>query len=79
METFTYEERQEAFAWASGLSLKSLQWMVMILASEIDALASVNRKAVMEVVAMRLGRELDEGKDWECRCNIAGCKRSWCK
>lgn len=55
----TYEERQDAFEWASALDPKTFHWVVMLLTSDIDALSSVNRKAVLEVVAMRLGKELD--------------------
>jgi hypothetical protein len=55
----TYEERQEAFEWASSLEPKTLHWVVSLLTSDIDALTPVNRKAVLEVVTLRLGRELN--------------------
>lgn len=55
METF--QEREAAFAWASSLDLHDLHWMVTIM-TDLDALQPAERKAILEVVSMRLGREL---------------------
>lgn len=54
----TYEERQKAFEWASSKSLKEIHWLLTVLASDIDAFTGVNRKAILEVAALRLGKEL---------------------
>lgn len=47
-----------AFEWASMLNLHNLHWMVLIMAADANALTPMERKAVLEVVGMKLGREL---------------------
>lgn len=62
-DKFTYEEHEEAFKWASGLSTSKLHWMVTVLASDLDSLHPLNTKAVLEVVALRLGAEARKEQD----------------
>lgn len=57
MDAF-FEQREKAFKWASGLDLKDLHWCIMIMASDTNAFTLYERKALLEVVAMRLGKEL---------------------
>lgn len=53
-----FEQREKAFKWASGLDLKDLHWCITIMASDTNAFTLYERKALLEVVAMRLGKEL---------------------
>lgn len=54
-----FGQREHAFKWASDLPLKDLHWMVTIMASDANAFTLYERKAILEVVALRLGAELD--------------------
>lgn len=55
-----YEEREKAFKWASELPLNKLHWAITVMASDTSAFSLYERKALLEVVALRLGRELKE-------------------
>lgn len=54
-----FERREVAFKWASGLDIHKLHWMIMIMASDSNAFTLYERKALLEVVAIKLGKEID--------------------
>lgn len=56
----TFAEREKAFKWAETLSLKKLHWAVTVLASDTNAFTLYERKAILEVVALKLGKEVHE-------------------
>lgn len=53
-----FERRDLAFKWASGLDIRKLHWMITIMASDANAFTLYERKALLEVVALRLGEEV---------------------
>lgn len=54
--------RELAFQWASSLDPKQLHWAVTVMASDTNAFSLYERKAVLEVVALKLGREIDDNQ-----------------
>jgi hypothetical protein len=50
-------EQDKAFGWASGLSIHNLHWAITVMASDVNAFSLYERKALLEVVALRLGKE----------------------
>lgn len=54
-----FEQREEAFKWASSLTLKNLHWCITAMASDTNAFTLYERKALLEVVALKLGKELN--------------------
>lgn len=58
-EDATVTERNMAFGWASSLDPKKLHWAVTIMASDVNAFTLYERKAVLEVVALKLGKEIE--------------------
>lgn len=58
-EEATQTERNMAFGWASSLDTKKLHWAVTVMASDVNAFTLYERKAILEVIALRLGREID--------------------
>lgn len=57
MDAF-FQEREKAFKWASELSPKKLHWCITIMASDTNAFTLYERKALLEVVALKLGKEI---------------------
>lgn len=56
-EDSVFVQREKAFQWARSLNIKDLHWMVSIMASDANALTLYERKAILEVVALKLGKE----------------------
>lgn len=52
-----YAEREKAFTWASSLDIKKLHWLISIMASDSEAFTLYERKALLEVVTLKLGKE----------------------
>lgn len=52
------ETRDKAFTWASSLDPKKLHWVVTVMASDVNAFTLYERKAILEVIALKLGSEL---------------------
>lgn len=52
------EERKKAFNWAVNLSAEKLHWVVTIMADDLNAFSLYERKAVLEVIALKLGKEV---------------------
>lgn len=50
--------RELAFNWAKNLPLKTLHWAITVMASDTNAFSLYERRALLEVVALRLGKEL---------------------
>lgn len=55
-----FGQREAAFKWASKLDLKDLHWVVTIMASDTNAFTLYERKAILEVVALKLEKELHD-------------------
>ncbi len=67
----TYEERQKALKWARTLSLRDLHWAVTVMASDVNAFSLYERQAVLETVALKLGREIKMQNG--CQCQFGNC------
>lgn len=52
-----FERRDVAFKWASNLDIKKLHWAIMVMSSDPNAFTLYERKALLEVVALKLGKE----------------------
>ncbi len=61
-EEATQTERNMAFGWASSLDLNKLHWAVTVMASDVNAFTLYERKAILEVVALKLGKLKEEQK-----------------
>lgn len=54
------ETREEAFNWASNLDPKQLHWAVTVMAAEVNAFTLYERTAILEVIALMLGKEIND-------------------
>lgn len=59
-EDAVWIEREKAFNWAKSLPLKTLHWVITTMASDTNAFSLYERKAILEVVALRLGKEIED-------------------
>lgn len=58
-----WQEREKAFQWASKLTLNKLHWAITVMASDVNAFTLYERKALLEVVALKLGEERKTKED----------------
>ncbi len=70
-EIAVYEERQKALKWARTLSLKDLHWAITTMASDVNAFSLYERKALLEVIALKLGNEIKMQSG--CHCQFGSC------
>lgn len=56
------ERRELAYNWASSLSPFTLHYCITVMASDIEAFTLYERRALLQVVALKLGKELEGSK-----------------
>lgn len=59
-----YEEREKAFKWAKGLNPSEFHWAITVMASDTNAFTLYERKALLEVAALKLDpRKMEQSRD----------------
>lgn len=53
-----YLEYEKAFKWASSLSTYDLHWAVTMMADDVNAYSLYERKAILQVVALYIGKDI---------------------
>lgn len=52
------ETMEQAFNWASNLSLEELHWAITVMAADVNSFSLYERRALLEVVGLHLKKEL---------------------
>lgn len=55
-ENAVQEQRNLAFGWANSLDLSNLHWAITVMADDAGAFTLYERKALLQVVALKLGQ-----------------------
>lgn len=57
------KERELARNWASSLNLSHLHCCIALMATDNNAFTLYERKALLDVVTLRLGKQLEESRN----------------